>query len=81
MAANWCILHSHGNYGSKGRKSYILIRSGYKNKESARAAAKSWRYGDVVDDHRIVKRSQVKPVVSKGKVVKSLYEVRGLFSR
>ncbi len=77
--ANWCILHSHGNYGSKGKRSYILIRSGYKSKESARAAAVSGRYGDVSGDHRIVKKSQVKPVVQNGKRVKSLYEVRGLF--
>ena len=78
---DWCILHGHGNYGDKGKRTYILIRGGYKDKHTAKSAAMSGRYGDVVDDHRIVKKSRVKTVVRGGKKVKDLYQVRGVFSR
>ncbi|MBV6343293.1 hypothetical protein [Candidatus Magnetobacterium casense] len=78
----WCILHGHGNYGSGGKRSYVIVQSGYDSKDNAKAAAMSGRYGDVIDDHRIVRMAQVRPVVIKGRKVKALYEVRqGVFSR
>ena len=71
------ILHGHGRYGTRGRASYVVI-DGHKDKKVATAMAKSWPYGDVVDDHRIVKGSRIRPVVHKGKRVESLYEVKSL---